>query len=139
MPVISKPPPAAVSSGWWAPWKAPVATPAAFVTTQASWLRRGLLHASDPLTVAVVVASHNQSHERWLSLIARTRCAVSIDAAAQVMSLYELHGRLVEGLEHDAMEMLDPVVASAARILQAEHLDQRTEAVIAALDAAPRD
>ena len=135
MTVISQLPPAP-TSGWTTPPNAPVIAPAAFLTTQASWLRRALLHTQDPMTVAIVVGSHNRSHERWLSLIAHTRSTVSIDVAAEVMSLYELHGRLVELIEHDTMFMLDPVVASAARIVRAEHLDERTEAVIAALSGA---
>src|SRR5688572_24688026 len=101
MPVISKPPPAPVI-GWATSSHSPPVAPAAFVMTQASWLRRGLLHADDPVTVAVVIGSHNLSHERWLSLIAHVRATVSIEAAVQVMALYELHGRLVEGLEHHA-------------------------------------
>lgn len=136
MPVIPKTTPAVTTAPAPARPQPAAINMTAFLTTQASWLRRALLH-SDEVTIGVVVGSHNLSHDRWLSLITYARSALSIEAAAEVMSLYELHGRLVEGLEHDTMLMLDPVVAAAARILLAENLDEKTEAVIAALSEAP--
>jgi hypothetical protein len=103
-----------------------------FLEAQASWLRRGLARAADPVAVGVVLGSHDACHESWLALIAHAD-QVSRDASQVLASLYGLHGRIVGTLERGTDLRLDAVVADQVRSLLGTRLDELTAEAVTTL------
>lgn len=112
---------------------------AAFLRAQAAWLRRGLVRAGDPVAVALVLAAHDRSHERWVRLVATVTRGCGAAAGQRVAALYGFHGHVAGSLERRACELLDPPLAREVRRMIAERLADLIEATVAAVTDAARD
>lgn len=106
---------------------------ALFLRAQASWLRRGLRLAADPVEVGVVLGTHDRSHESWVELIAAAERAGGHDAAAAIAALYGFHGRVVGSLERRMDLRLDAAVQEQVRRMLADRLTTMTEETLALL------
>ena len=104
-----------------------------FLRAQASWLRRGLRLADDPVEVGVVLGTHDRSHESWVELIAAVEREAGEPVAGMVSALYGFHGRVVGSLERRMDLRLDAAVQEQVRRMLAERLTAMTEETIALL------
>lgn len=107
---------------------------ALFLRAQASWLRRGLRLADNPVEVGIVLGTHDGSHESWVELIAAVERGVGAQAAATVATLYGLHGRVVGSLERRMDLRLDPDVQAQVRRMLSDRLTEMTEQTVALLE-----
>ncbi|HWH32472.1 MAG TPA: hypothetical protein VNU01_07355 [Egibacteraceae bacterium] len=106
---------------------------ALFLRAQASWLRRGLRLAEDPVEVGIVLGTHDSSHESWVELIAAVERSAGAPAAGVVSALYGFHGRVVGSLERDMDLRLDAAVQAQVRRMLADRLTEMTEQAVALL------
>lgn len=111
----------------------------AFLEAQAQWLQRGLQQGGDPIVVGIVLGAHDRSHERWLTLIDLVCRSLGSEAAQEVAALYAHVGRVAGSLEHAAMDLLPAEIATSARRLLAQRLDELTEAAVETLRRAARE
>lgn len=125
----------------WAPTNGPAASSAAIVATrattflraQAQWLRRGLEHADDSVAVAIVLAAHDRSHERWVDHVHAVEETLGDCAAQSVGATYAYLGRVAASLESGTMSLLDPDIATTARHLLIDRLGDITEQAVESL------
>lgn len=111
----------------------------AFLQAQAQWLQRGLQHGSDPVAVGIVLGAHDRSHDRWVALIELVWRSLGSEAAQEVASLYAHVGRVAGSLERATMDLLPAEIATAARALLAQRLDELTEIAVETLRRTARD
>lgn len=125
----------------WAPVNSERASTAAIVATrattfiraQAQWLRRGLEHADDTVSLGIVLDAHDRSHERWVAQVSAVELALGASAAQAVSQTYAFLGRIAGSLEAGTMSLLDPEVAIQARHLLAARLSDVTEQTVETL------
>jgi hypothetical protein len=105
----------------------------AFLRAQTLWLQRGLSRCDDRFAVDLVLDAHDRSHDRWLGVIAQVSRHLGEEAAGQVAAVYAHLGRVAGSLERDAMALLSPEVASQARTLVADRMEDLTEQTVESL------
>lgn len=104
-----------------------------FLRAQAQWLQRGLNHADDGFAVAIVLGSHDRSHDRWVALIDLVGRTLDTEVSQNLATLYAYFGRVAGSLERGTMNLLSPEVAGSARQLLAQRLTDLTEHAVDAL------
>ncbi len=105
----------------------------AFLRQQAEALCSGLRHSDDPAALATALTAHEASHETWVHLLARAERQGPPELAAELASLYEYHGRLVESLERGLQGWLNAQAAYEIRTVLADRLAACTTTAVAGL------
>lgn len=105
----------------------------AFLREQAEALCTGLRATSSPALLATALNAHEASHETWMCLLARLERDGPPQLAADLETLYEFHGRLVESLERGLDGWLNAQAAYEIRRVLADRLAECTAMAVAAL------
>ena len=104
-----------------------------FMRAQASWLQRGLSCGDDRFVVDMVIATHDRSHDRWVRVFNHVTTHLGDEAGQHVAAVYRCIGRTVGSLEQRAFGLLETDIATKARHVLAEGLDETTEQAIDAI------
>ena len=101
-----------------------------FMRAQAGWVQRGLDSGDDRIVVDLVIATHDQSHDRWVRVFNHVSTHLGEEAGQEVAAVYRCVGRTVGSLEQRAFGLLDTDIATKARHVLAENLAGTTERAI---------